>query len=52
MTGQQATAIIREIEDICKNHGVFWTKVIEHKENFDIIRLQEISVKIEKQKDR
>lgn len=48
MNTTQATEIIREIESLCREHGLWYTKVIEHKGNTTVVRLQEISVKMEK----
>jgi hypothetical protein len=47
----QAKAVIHEIEDICRNHGLWYNKVIEYKDGLSIIRIQEISVKIDRQRN-
>ena len=48
----QATELIKEIEKLCRNHGLWYTKTIEYKEKTTIIRLSDISVKIEKNDSR
>lgn len=52
MNGAQAHAVIKEIEELCRNHGLWYSKTIEYKDNSTIIRLTDISIKVDKQKDR
>lgn len=49
---EQAQELIREIEKLCRNHGVWYTKTIEYKEKTTVIKLTDISVKIDKQEPR
>lgn len=47
MTEKQGMAIIAEIEAICKTYGLYFTKVVEYKGAVTILKMQEISIRID-----
>jgi len=50
MNGSQAHTIIKEVEELLRNHAIWYTKSIEYKDNHTIIRLTDISIKVDKPK--
>ena len=52
MTSQQAQTIIREVEDLLKEHGIWYVKSLEYKGNLAMIRLSDITLKIDQPRER
>jgi hypothetical protein len=48
---QQAKAICREVEEILRNHGVWYCKSLDYKDGLAFIRLTDISFKIDQQRN-
>ena len=47
MNAEQAKTLVREIEELLRQHGVFYTKEIEYREQLAYIRFKEISFKVD-----
>jgi hypothetical protein len=51
VNSDQAKAVCREVEEILRNHGIWYTKELVYKENLSFIVLKDVSFKIDAPRD-
>lgn len=47
-TEKEARRVVAELKEFCKRHGLWVTVSEEHKPNLTMIRVEEISIKVDK----